>query len=296
MKKGLLKKTAACGLSLVMVLGLAACGGGSSSLTTEELMTAACENLESLSSMSYDIAMSMEMVSDGETVQMNTSGTADYITKPMKMKMDMTTDMGDLGSAGTTMYMVEEDEKISLYSGVAVDGDSMMWTKMILDDPELLTQYNAKESLNMYISNAESFKANGTEKINGSSATRYDGIISEESMDEVMKSSGMLSQTSALGMSENEVLEMLTGLGDLSVSIWIDDEKCIPVQYEIDMTEMMQKLMNNLIGSMDDAEGDASQEMGLTFTKVVMNMTLKNFDSVENFDIPAEALDAELIQ
>lgn len=46
----------------------------------------------------------------------------------------------------------------------------------------------------------------------------------------------------------------------------------------------------------ENLESLSSMSYDIAMSMVVMNMTLKNFDSVENFDIPAEALDAELIQ
>lgn len=277
MKKNVLTLTAA----LALVLALAACDGNPPGGSAEDVIKQAQENMAGVTSMRYTMTMDMEMTAEGEDVNITTDLTADYIVDPMAMKMDMVMDLGEMGSMTTTSYAVKEDSEYVLYTGMDYGDGQMTWIKQTLGGLADLEQYNAQANLDLYLKSAESFKENGTETINGSAATRYDGVISKEALEEVLASSGMMDYLDQMGMDETSA--MLQNMDDLPISIWVDDESLLPVKYEMDMSAMMQSMMDSVA---------ADEDVDVTIGKVFVSMTVTDYNSVESIQLPAEAQDA----
>ena len=284
------KRAAAAVLALTMAAGLTACGskdGGSTGQSSEDILKTAQENMADIKSMSYDMTMSMDMASGGESLKIATNGKVDQIIDPITMKMDMNVDMGEIGNMNTTMYVAQDGEKYMLYTGIDSGDGNLVWQKQEVADTSAFEQMDARESFDLYLSSAESFQENGAEKIADRDATRYDGVISEADLAKVMEASGVLSQFASLGISGDQLDTMLTGLGDLPISLWIAKEDLIPVKYEMDMTAIMQSLMTKMMDSMG-----AGEENKLDVSNVLVSMTVSNINAVDSIEIPAEALNA----
>ena len=91
------KKGAAIAMSATMALSLVACASGKPA-TPEEVLKAASEKVAAAKSMSSEVIVDMKMASAGQTVQMTMTGAVEATVEPMAMHMDMTTDMGEMGS------------------------------------------------------------------------------------------------------------------------------------------------------------------------------------------------------
>lgn len=279
-------------LTLVLALSLAACAGenagDSGGAPKEDAATAlqmAMENMNEVTSMSYEMVLEMEMTADGQTVAMDTTATVDYIVEPPSMKLDMSMDMGaGLGSLHTEMYMTQEADRYLLYTGVDMGG-GMQWTKQEMTDMAALAQYDAKASFDTYLTGAERFQEKGVSTVSGANAVRYDGVISKDAVNEVMQASGALSQLTSLGISEADAAAMMTGLGEIPISIWVGEENGLPVKYEIDMTAVMRELMDKMMESM-------GVQGGFSFDQMTTSMTLSNINGVASIVIPEEVLNA----
>jgi len=297
-------------LALVMMFAFSACS--SNEPTPEEVMAKAQENLNNVSSVRVDMTADVGMTFLGESVAMITTVKGEQFVDPMKVKMTSTIDMGEiLEPIESEIYIVSEDGMIVCYTGTDIGG-TKMWQKMnVMDEAELM-QYNAADTAAFYTEHAESISVVGTEDVNGISATRYDAVIPNDYIVEVMNASGSVDQFKALGMTEEEFISMFEDAGDIPMSIWISEDT-MPVKYEIDMTKMMQALFDSMFGSLmnEDAEAaveteadavadtDATAETdaevsaedkALLFTidKMVITMYLSDFDAVEDFDIPTD--------
>ena len=143
--------------------------------------------------------------------------------------------------------------------------------------------------MNLYLGSINSFKEVGTEQVNGKDAVKYEGTISNEELSEVMETAGTADSLTQLGITEDQVVAMYSELGDLPVQVWIETESGLPVKYEMDMTDMMQKLMDKVVESMgEDAAG-----MTITMDKVFVSMSLSDFNAVSEIVIPEEAKNAQ---
>lgn len=270
-------KWMALGLALVMLISLTACGGGSS---TENVMKAAQEALNEVTSMRYDMSMDMTLSAGGQTIESNTSGVIAYNAEPLAMEMKMTMDMGAQGQFDMFMYVSQEDDNLVMYMS-----DGTNWGKQTLADAAQLEQYNAQDSMGIYLENIDSFQEAGTEQVNGSDAIKYEGVIANDALNEVMAASGMEEQLAQYGLTEEEAAAIYQDLGDLPVAIWIAKESNLPVKYEMDVTAMMQNIMTKMFENMDVA----TEDMDFTVDNMFISMTLYDFNNVGEIEIPEEA-------
>ena len=104
-----------------------------------------------------------------------------------------------------------------------------------------------------------------------------------------MRSSGALdSMGGSLGLSGSELESMLSGLGDITVSLWISQEDLFPIRYEMDMTGIMDALVQNIM----ESAGGAEAGLAMRIPKMVIVLTCSNINSATEFTIPDEARSA----
>lgn len=293
------KKILAFIMASVLSVSLAACGGeaaGSGAGKEEAAETAeaaaeeadpfeaAQENLSAVTNMEAQMVMEMGMSveADGEeqTMDMVTTMDMTYFSDPVRMKIDMAVDMGEIGSASQSIYAETGDD--GAYTMYLFDGESWQAQSVSLGDVE---QYDARENMMSNLDSSYNYTAAGTEQLNGANAYKYTGAITGDALNETMISSGALDSFSSLGIDESQLESMMTDLGEIPVTVWIDEASLYPVKYEMDMTAAMNKLMANLLESMGDQAGGLS--MSIPNMKIIM--TCSNFNAAADFEVPEEA-------
>lgn len=277
--KGQMKKWLAFALVVMFMVSMTACGGNGGN-STEDVMKAAQDALNEVSSMRYDMVMDMNLSAGGQTVESKTTGQIAYNADPLAMEMQMTVDMGAQGKVDMLMYAGQEGDDLVMYMS-----DGANWGKQTLTDAAQLEQYNAQDSMEIYLENIDSFQEAGTEQVNGSDAVKYEGVIANDALNDVMAASGMEEQLAQYGLSGEEAAAIYQDLGDLPVAIWIDAESNLPVKYEMDMTAMMQTIMTKMFENMDMA----AEDVDLTVDNMFISMTLYDFNNVGEIQIPEEA-------
>lgn len=284
--------------ALTLTLSLTACGGGgqqstgdsgTDAMTPTERVAAAEEKMSALTSLSIDmtqdIGMSFAMADQSQELNMTTKMQMDVIQEPLKAKGTMQIDMGEElgGVQDVELYIMTEDDAANLY--MQMGGQ---WIKQSVTEAEL-GQYDAADSLELYLDSAADFAEAGTEQIGGADATKFTGVIKGDKLYDVIEESGVLSSLGQTGtdVSEDELKAMLSKLGDLPMSVWINADG-YPVQYEMDMSQMIDSILQKAL----EMEGAADQGMTMTVSKAAMSLTCSNFDAVEDFELPAEAQNA----
>lgn len=284
--------------ALTLTLSLTACGGGgqqstgdsgTDAMTPTERVAAAEEKMSALTSLSIDmtqdIGMSFAMADQSQELNMSTKMQMDVIQEPLKAKGTMQIDMGEElgGVQDVELYIMSEDDTANLY--MQMGGQ---WIKQSVTEAEL-GQYDAADSLELYLDSAADFAEAGTEQVGGADATKFTGVIKGDKLYDVIEESGVLSSLGQTGtdVSEDELKAMLSELGDLPMSVWINADG-YPVQYEMDMSQMIDSILQKAL----EMEGAADQGMTMTVSKAAMSLTCSNFDAVEDFELPAEAQNA----
>ena len=148
-----------------------------------------------------------------------------------------------------------------------------------------LSQYNAEENLDLYLDNITETTAGREEKIDGTKTTKISGVITGDAMEEAIDGSGLTASAQSLGISEEMMAAMYEELDDLPISLWIDGEGYVR-KYEMDMTEMMQKIMAESMKAM----GASEEDLPVKIEKTVISMVCSEFNAIEEIEIPEEAL------
>ena len=149
--------------------------------------------------MSSEVIVDMKMASAGQTVQMTMTGAVEATVEPMAMHMDMTTDMGEMGSMKMQMYMTEEAGAYQLYVGMDDGNGATTWAAQSVPNADQMKQYDTQANMELYLKSGSSFQENGTETIEGKETVRYDGVITNEDFNEVFTSTGVMDQFSRNG-------------------------------------------------------------------------------------------------
>ena len=278
--KYIVKKLLATLLVLALMLGLCACGDPK---TPEEVMAKAGENLAKVKSMTFDMTLEMSMSAGGETVDMVVGMEGETTTEPVVVHADMAIDLGALGAMEMELYAEQNDDTVTTY--ISALGQ---WRKEEAPLDEENAALDAKGDMGSSLAYASGLEEIGVETVGGVKAARYDGVITKEHLQEVLKNTGVLDDLGDamdLKKSLEDAAENTAGLGDIPISIWIDKEAMLPVRYEMDMTEMMQKLM-------DQVSTAVSMEYP-TVSRVKVSMTIGGIDAVDAITIPDEAKNAQ---
>ena len=278
MKSG--KRIAALALGAALTLSMTACGGGTANKEdSTEKVRAATEKVNAVESMEATMVMEMDMSAMGQSVQTDTTMDMVCFNDPMKMKADMTMDMGALGSVSMSIFAQENGDTLDMY---LYDGTN--WTYQATDI-SAAKQYDAQQSVNLYLDSGAEYISVGTEEINGMTTDKYTGVIRGKAMEEVLKASGATTnlESSLGGMAD--VSDLYSDLGDMPITVWIDQESGYPVRYYMDMTKVMQSMMSKALSGIEG--GDT-----LTIDKVEVTMDCSNYNNATDFEIPAEALGA----
>lgn len=291
-----LKRLAALLLALALLCTMAACNteapgtdggaapdtGDGASLTPTEIVASAMEKMAALKSM--DAVMEMEMeLSDGEdSLAITTTMDMTTFTDPIKLHVEMNMDMGELGAMDMSFYAQGEGDVYTMY---VYDGANWVAQSVTLAD---LEQYNAQDSMELYLNGAVDFIAAGTEELTGGAADKYTGVIRGESLKKLLEDGSALdSLTSALGSDAASVEDLLQDLGELSITVWIDQASEHMVRFGMDMSDVMNKIANKVSAELGEGE-----EINLSIPTMTITMTYANFDAATDFTIPEEALNA----
>ena len=250
----------------------------------EDPFAAAQKNMTSVTSLDAKTVMEMDMVVSAEgqeqSVESVTTMDMSCFYEPLRMRMEMTVDAGEAGSASTTLY-AETDESGSC---TAYMNDGTGWQSQTVSAAEL-DQYDFSTDMNLYLTGNYGFEEAGTEAVEGANAYKYTGAITGDEMKDLMLSSGALDSVSKIDLDTTQIDSMLDGLEGLTINMWIDEATLYPVKYEIDMTDAMNTLMGNMV----EAMGEQTQDMSMTIPKMVISMTCSNYNAATDFTVPEEA-------
>ena len=283
--KNLWKKIAAGALALAMVFSLAACAkkdqpSGGDAVAA---MRNARQEMEKVSSMRYTYAMEIAISAEGESVEMTVNGSAEMTMDPIAVKMTMNMDMLGMALENIQIYMVPENGRMVTYVGMDMEGAGQnQWYKTLAEDATISTeQYNAVDSFELYMENGSDFKAAGRETVQGVSATRYEGVISSDVLEETLEKSGNLDNISSL-LGE-DYSDALAKMGGIPITIWISDAG-LPVKYVFDMTSMVAELIKNT--------AEDNRDAGVSVDKVMMSMEVEGYNDISAITVPQDALDS----
>ncbi len=269
------KLFAAVAAAAVLMTG---CGSGVDTAEVEALLLQAQETMATVDSMAAEMTMEMDMGMNGEIMETTTVAKIRSQQNPMKMAMEMSMLMQDGTEVDQMeMYAAEEDGHLHTYMHMA---DA--WYAETLELGEL-SQYNAEENTALYLDNITDITSCENEKVNDKEAVKISGVIKGDAMEKALVDSGMTASAESMGITAEMLAEIYDELADLPVSLWIDAEGYV-LKYEMNMTEMMQKIMEESMKAL----GASKEDILMDIEKTTITMVCSDFNAVE-VEIPAEA-------
>lgn len=266
-------------LALALILSFSGCNSAGKQLTPEEVIKTALQNLLNIKSVSYEFNVDTEFSVVGQTVATNTKTTADATLNPMNMKLNMVVSVGSYDATNLEMYALQEENGLTLYT--CADGKNWMKQEGITADQ--IAQYNMMDAISLYLSTVSNLQDTGHEQIGDFDTVKYEGTLSSDAFSEVLKVSGMQEQLESLGVDAETAAGFYEELGELPITLWIHPSTFMPVKFEMDMTGMMNSLLNKVLGpAADTVTGSAGMEVG----KVKMSCTFLGFNSVDSITVP----------
>ena len=264
-----------------MTIFVSGCGGSQVDTAEVDTLLAQAKNtMETVESMAAEMTMEMDMGMNGETIETTTLASIRSQQNPLTMAMEMSMVMSDGTEVDQMqMYAVEEDGHLRTYMSTAD-----VWYAETLELGEL-SQYNAEENMDLYLDHITDITSSKQEEVNGTKTTKITGVITGDAMKEAIAGSGLTASAQSMGISEEMMADLYDELGDLPISLWIDAEGYV-LKYEMDMTEMMQKIMNESM----KAKGASEEDLLVKIEKTGITMVCSQFNAVEEIVIPEAAL------
>jgi len=279
------KKVSAVVLSSVMVFSIAGCGknvSGVSAEAQESKVAEASIKMKEAKSMKGNMQMDVKMSAEGETMDMTSVSDMVMFNDPLKMKMDMTTEV--MGEKMTMQYYMQKNDNgtVDMYYG----SDDLGWMKQNVD-MSYVEELNG--NADYYLKYAEDFESAGEEEINGETTEKFVGVIKAEDINEVFENTNLDSLITSTGGDISDVKKIFEGLEDIPMTIWISNESGYPVQYDMDMTQLMQIVMDNTMAQYAEASGEEIPEITIENVKMLMNYG--DFNEVDDFEVPADIIE-----
>lgn len=251
---------------------------------TTDVYAAALEKMKEISSLNgkMNVEMDLNMEAAGEKQSLQTVTTMDMscLYNPTRIKMDMDMDAGQDTKLNMSVYAeMTDDGKYNMY---VYDGAN--WQTQTVEAADV-QQYDAAGNMTGYMQDSYQFQDAGTEQVDGKNARKYTGVMTGDDMRAAILSTGTLNSLSSLGIDGDKVDTMLKDLGELPITLWIDETDLYPIKYEIDMANLLNSLMKGIMESM----GEEAEGVSIEYSKAKVEMTCSDFNAVSEFSIPEEA-------
>ena len=165
MKVKFYKKAIGYILAITMAVSMTACNsstteGETAALTPEEIIQSAETKMQEVTSVESEMNMEIAMSMTGQNFNVKTNSIMSAFTEPLKIKMDTTVDIAELGSNNVEMYIGQEDGKTMMYTNMMGS-----WTKQEIPE-EQLTPYDTQQSMVRYLDSSTGLKEVGKEEVN----------------------------------------------------------------------------------------------------------------------------------
>lgn len=267
---------------LWLVLVLTGCGSAkpvqevqkARNLKTEDIQAQAyVEKAHSVLEEADSFAAEMEIeVSFLENGRNKTQATVMMQKEPLKMHVESVTVFSNTEQK-TEMYLEETEDAVNLYTNY--DGN---WTEMTM------TQDDAMQNLQMYhtLYNMETIFSAGRNWTIAERDTVYElnGIIPGKHLHAVEEYTGFFQMAGMSGLSE----VYFQNVEDVPVVVILSQKTGEPLSYEIDLTEALETVMNNVLSELNDGE-----KVGFQAGVYRISSQLIQLGNMKEIELPAEA-------
>ena len=168
--------------------------------------------------------------------------------------------------------------------------DGMQWYSVFVEDAAAMSDVLISDFPAMFVPEGLSFCKKKTETLESGNATLYNASLYGTDLVSFLYIRGYLSNIASMSENQqNKIKENLAkDLGELTVSVWVDEASGYPVHFELDMTSILSDMNKSISKTL----GNKTSEAQWTGTKHTMYMDLWGFNSVEDLVLPPESANA----
>ena len=276
------KKAAALLLVLAMLLCLSACGSFETKMARSLQKMSQLDSLRADTVLDLDLSMSILGITSTD-LNLNALVGVDIQTEPALAKADV--ELSVLGREMNTLHYVVPGEKAwTVYS--SADGGET-WADYSVEGQEFDLDVSPRDMLQTLSACAASFEEVGSERINGSMATIYQGEIAAEYVGAAIQAAGLPELME--DMLDVEIDEdVFSQTGSIPVKIFLDEKSGMIVRIGMDLTQMAGGMLEQALASAALSAGleDLPLDKGLKVKTMNVTMDLSQFNKVEEITLP----------
>lgn len=254
--------------------------------TPEEIFNDALANMGKMESMYMNMSMQLEMSVMGQKMNMKIGAEADAITNPVKGKMDMKMEVGGM-SMQMPMYYEQQGDAFMTYIGMD-DGSGVVWYRQQAE--------NAPVNNNLLSTSAMAGFEYIEEEREDENTLRYRGMMGAQQLKSLLETS-MSGGLDSLTGGDAELLDaVLEEIGKTEMIVTVDKESGYIVRQELDMGPMMSAIMEKALESSGEEALDIDMSSMIEIGEMPVVIEYSRFNEISSIEIPAEALEGELLE
>ncbi len=271
----MMKRSKITGLVLIicLLLSLAACG---SKADADVLMREASANAEKIQNCTASINNTLEFTANGKANQFKTGNEIVYYAKPFALKSTQTSLLGST-TANSTSYTVTDSDGIWFYSNSGAGwqktsaGDIDTTPLRQVDILRLLDSVKSQKYVRE--TTLDSVKVHKLE-------LTFQSEVLRSTLENIVTATGM-------GQGSTTIVQtLLDGAGDIYGYCYIDESTGQIARIELDATEAVNKIFQNIDGS----------GVTVNVSKCLMEGSISNIGKAPGVALPAEASAAQNVQ
>ncbi|MDR1700071.1 MAG: hypothetical protein LBR68_02665 [Lachnoclostridium sp.] len=286
-----------------------------SELNAAILAASEAESIEAEGTFDLEVSMNYggEEVAGLETnMGMKLTGTvhASSFTEPMKTKVNLKVDLsgiqGLLGTQETdeisTMevdtYMMEQDGNYVNYMKTNYAGDNQ-WIKQIIGNADEMKEAQSEVNqldAKLFMDDKYTYEEQPDAEENGKSYKVYICKVPKESILEILK--GINGVSSPLAGYDSGMVDAVSEyLTDIEYTIWIDKDEKQLYRVTMPLANMLNNILQKVMEEQKEQTNELMQLMGsVKVEKFDFDIRYTNYNKVEDFELPKEAMSAEEIK
>ena len=265
----------------VMAFAFSACGDKAVTPTgePEETITKVLANLEEVKSMKSTITTQADMTTAGSTSSVATETEVTAVYSPLNMKIES---KNTSSSNNVVVTYVEETDGVATtymeYAGQWMKQSSE--PNIILDS---LRMYDSKQNAILFLKNA----ANWQETDGDDSLGVFQGTLPANILYELVEDTKSLQVMGMAGLTQ----EYYEGVSDAAITVTIDKQNNLLMDYTVDLSNTLETLMNNVVNTF--SSGTEEDELAKTIVnQYTLAVKCSDINSTKKVEIPKETLNS----
>lgn len=254
--------------------------------TPEDIFNDALANMGKMESMHMNMSMQLEMSVMGQKMNMKIGAEAEAITNPVKGKMDMKMEVGGM-SMQMPMYYEQQGDAFMTYIGMD-DGSGVVWYRQQAE--------NAPVNNNLLSASAMAGFEYIEEEREDENTLRYRGMMDAQQLKSLLETSMSGGLDSLTGGDAKLLDAVLEEIGKTEMIVTVDKQSGYIVRQELDMGPMMSAIMKKALESSGEEALDLDMSSLIEIGEMPVVIEYSRFNEISSIEIPAEALEGELLE